>query len=163
MFLSNLRKVGCWYEHLEESVLVCLVLGMVGLGTLQILFRNVLSIGLVWADPLLRQLVLWVALFGASIATRENRHITIEILPARLSPFLRSVIRGLLQLFSALVCLFLVYPAVRFILDDYQAGKHLALVIPLWVSQTVMPFMWLVLGTRFMLQGIRSLSRGRLG
>jgi TRAP-type C4-dicarboxylate transport system permease small subunit len=163
MFLNALRKLGSRYEALEETLLVCLVFGMVGLGTLQILFRNVLSVGLVWTDPLLRHLVLWVALLGASVATRENRHIVIEILPDRLSPIVRSQIKGMLQLFSALVCLFLVYPAVRFILNDYQAGKHLALGIPLWVSQTVMPVMWLVLGIRFILQGVGNLMSGRRG
>jgi TRAP-type C4-dicarboxylate transport system permease small subunit len=52
---------------------------------------------------------------------------------------------------------------VRFILDDYGPGRYLALGIPLWVSQTVMPVMWLVLGIRFMLQGFKNLisdSRG---
>jgi TRAP-type C4-dicarboxylate transport system permease small subunit len=157
MLLTILKKAGSWYEQLEELLLVCLVFGMVALGAGQILFRNVISVGLVWIDPLLSHLVLWVALLGASIATRENRHIVIEILPERLSPAVRSHIKGGLQLFSALVCLFLVYPAVRFILDDYGPGKYLTLGIPLWVSQTVMPVMWFVLGIRFMLQGFKNL------
>jgi len=53
-----------------------------------------------------------------------------------------------------------VYPAVRFILNDYRPGKYLAFGIPLWVSQTVMPVMWLVLGIRFMLQGFKNLIPG---
>ncbi len=161
MLQTILRKAGSWYEKLEELLLFCLVFGMVALGALQILFRNVISIGLVWIDPLLNHLVLWVALLGASIATRENRHIVIEILPERLSQTFRRRIKGGLQLFSALVCLFLVYPAVRFIVDDYGPGKYLALGIPLWASQTVMPVAWLVLGIRFILQGISNLVRKR--
>jgi TRAP-type C4-dicarboxylate transport system permease small subunit len=162
MLLTILRKVGSCYDHLEEGLLVCMVFGMVALGAAQILFRNVMSIGVVSIDPLLRHLVLWVALLGASAAARENRHISIEILPARLSPLLRSSVKAGLLLFSALVCLFLVYPAVRFILDDYRAGRDLAFGIPLWVSQTVMPVMWLVLGIRFVLQAVKELfSPGR--
>ncbi len=157
MFLTLLRKVGSWYNHLEEMLLVLLVFGMVALGAIQIIVRNVLSMGIVWIDPVIRHLVLWVALLGASVATRDDRHITIEVLPARLSPAVRARIKAGLQLFSALVCLFLVRPAVRFILDDYQPGKELALGIPLWVSQAIMPFMWLVLGIRFLLQGIKNL------
>ncbi len=157
MFLTLLRKVGSWYSHLEEMLLVLLVFGMVALGAIQIIVRNVLSMGIVWIDPVIRHLVLWVALLGASVATRDDRHITIEVLPARLSPAVRARIKAGLQLFSALVCLFLVRPAVRFILDDYQPGKELALGIPLWVSQAIMPFMWLVLGIRFLLQGIKNL------
>jgi TRAP-type C4-dicarboxylate transport system permease small subunit len=157
MLLTLARKVWSGYEKFEEMLLVCLVLAMVALGALHILLRNLISIGLVWVDPLLSHLVLWVALLGASIATRENRHIVIEILPAHLSPAFRARIKGGLQLLSALVCLFLVYPAIRFILDDYKPGRELALGIPLWVSQTIMPAMWLVLGIRFTLQGVRNL------
>jgi TRAP-type C4-dicarboxylate transport system permease small subunit len=163
MVLALLRKVGSWYEYLEEVLLVCLLFGMVALGAAQIFFRNVISIGLVWIDPLLRHLVLWVALLGASIATRENRHISIEILPARLSAATRTRIYGGLQIFSALVCLVLVYPAVTFVLDDYRVEKYLVFQIPRWVAQTVMPVMLLVLGIRFMLQGVKSLVSGRRG
>jgi C4-dicarboxylate transporter DctQ subunit len=159
MLLTILKKIGSWYEQLEELLLVCLVFGMVALGAAQILFRNVISIGLVWIDPLQSHLVLWVALLGASIATRENRHIVIEILPERLPATVRRRIKGVLQLFSALVCFFLVYPAVQFILNDYRPGKYLAFGIPLWVSQTVMPAMWLVLGIRFALQSVSNLFR----
>ncbi len=161
MLLAAIKKLGIIYERIEETLLVCIMLGMVVLGAAQILFRNVISIGLVWIDPLLSHLVLWVALLGASIATRENRHIVIEILPERLSATLRQRIKGGLHLFSALVCFVLVYPAVRFILDDYRPGKYLAVGIPLWISQTVMPVMWLVLGTRFTLQGFKNLVRTR--
>jgi len=163
MLSALLKKVGYWYEHLEELFLVCLVLGMVALGAAQILFRNVISIGLVWIDPLLSHLVLWVALLGASIATREDRHIVIEILPERLPASVRRRIKGGLQLFSALVSFFLVYPAVQFILNDYRPNKYLAIGIPLWVSQAVMPSMWLVLGIRFMLQGFKGFIPVRRG
>jgi len=159
--LRFLKKIGSWYEQLEELVLVCLIFGMVALGAAQILFRNVISFGLVWIDPLLNHLVLWVALLGASIATRENRHIVIEVLPDRLSSVARSRIKGALQLFSALVCLFLVYPSIQFILNDYSPRKHLAFGIPLWISQTIMPIMWFVLGFRFTLQGFKNLIRSK--
>lgn len=160
MLLSILRKACSWYEYAEETLLVVFLFAMVGLGAAQIFFRNVVSIGIVWIDPLQRHLVLWVALLGASVATHQDRHITIEVLPGRLPAAVRARIKGGLQLFSALVCLLLVYPAVDFILDDYRAGKELAFGIPLWASQTVMPFMWLVLGIRFAAQGIKNIFLG---
>jgi TRAP-type C4-dicarboxylate transport system permease small subunit len=160
MVLSILKRIGSWYEQLEELVLVCLVFAMVALGAAQILFRNVISVGLVAIDPLVNHMVLWVALLGASIATRENRHIVIEVLPRRLSPAVRSRIKGALQLLSALVCFFLVYPAIQFILNEYNPRKYLAFGIRLWISQSVMPVMWFVLGIRFMLHGFKNLIRG---
>jgi TRAP-type C4-dicarboxylate transport system permease small subunit len=146
-----------FYERLEEVLLVFLVVLMVFLGFLQILFRNLISIGIVWVDPLVRHLVLWIALLGASLATRENRHISIDILSGYLSPSRQRRVQGGLQLFSALICILLVHPAIRFLENDYQAGKTLALGIPMWVSQAIMPVMMLVLGVRFLLQGFRNI------
>ena len=98
---SPLRMLGSFYERLEEVVLVLLVVLMVSLGFLQILFRNLISVGIVWIDPIVRHLVLWVALLGASVATRENRHISIDVLAGRLPPAHYSRIQGAVQLFSA--------------------------------------------------------------
>ena len=159
----SLRMLGSFYERLEEILLVFLVVLMVSLGFLQILFRNLISIGIVWVDPLVRHLVLWIALLGASIATRENRHISIDILSGYLSPAHQRRVQGGVQLFSAFICLLLVHPAIRFLQNDYQAGKILALGIPMWLSQSIMPIIMLVLGVRFLLQGFRnifSVSRG---
>ncbi len=87
MSLSHsFKTLGSFYERLEEILLVSLVVLMVSLGFLQILFRNLISVGIVWIDSLVRHLVLWIALLGASIATRENRHITIDVISGRVSP-----------------------------------------------------------------------------
>ena len=155
--------LGSFYERLEEILLVFLVALMLLLGFLQILFRNLISIGIVWVDPLVRHLVLWIALLGASVATRENRHISIDLLAGYLSQALHQRVQGGLQLFSAFLCLYLVHPAIRFLQDDYQVGKMLAFGIPLWVSQAIMPVMMLVLGMRFFLQGYRNLFSGNRG
>jgi TRAP-type C4-dicarboxylate transport system permease small subunit len=164
MSLSNsFKNLGSFYERLEEILLVSLVILMVSLGFLQILFRNLISVGIVWIDSLVRHLVLWIALLGASIATRENRHITIDVISGRVSPDYYSRIQGAVQLFSALVCLLLVYPAIRFVQNDYVAGKTLAFGIPLWLSQAIMPAMMLVMGARFLLQGLQKLFSGNRG
>ncbi|MBA4395649.1 MAG: TRAP transporter small permease, partial [Desulfobacca sp.] len=88
-------------NRLEEMVLVSVLVLMVLLGALQVLFRNVLSVSLFWIDPVMRHMVLWIALLGASVATRENRHISIDLLSGRLSPRIRDVIKVAIHLFSA--------------------------------------------------------------
>jgi TRAP-type C4-dicarboxylate transport system permease small subunit len=160
---SPIRMLGSFYERLEEVVLVSLVGVMVALGFLQILFRNLISVGIVWIDPIVRHSVLWIALLGASVATRENRHISIDLLSGRVSAAHYSRIQGAVQLFSALVCLLLVYPAIRFVQNDYVAGKTLAFGIPLWFSQAVMPVAMLVMGVRFFLQGAKRLFSNHRG
>ena len=73
-------RINSFLNRLEEVLLIFLLALMVFLAFLPILFRNVIATGLIWIDPLLRHLVLWVALLGASQATRQERHIKIDLL-----------------------------------------------------------------------------------
>ena len=160
---SRLKRLASCWLRLEEILLVSLLLLMVLLGFLQIFFRNVISVGLIWIDPLQRHMVLWVALLGASVATRENRHIAIDLLQGRLGEKSLARIRAAIHFFSAIICFLLVHPALTFVQEEYQVGKTLALGIPIWVSQSILPVMLTVLGLRFLARGwtlLTSRTRG---
>lgn len=157
--MSGWARVNHFVNRLEEILLVLLLLLMVLLAFLPILFRNFFSVGLIWIDPLLRHLVLWVALLGASLATRESRHIKIDLVVPRLSPKNKARFQAALDFFSGVVCISLVAPAVEFLQMEYEVGKFLIWRIPLWASQSVIPFMLAVIGIRFFFAGWRGLFR----
>ena len=56
-------------HRVEDALLVILLSLMILLAATQILLRNFFDLGFVWADPLLRALVLWLGLIGATVAT----------------------------------------------------------------------------------------------
>ncbi len=64
----------------EDGLLALLLAVMIVLAGTQILMRNLFDSGFVWIDPLLRVLVLWFGLIGATVATRHNKHIRIDLL-----------------------------------------------------------------------------------
>jgi TRAP-type C4-dicarboxylate transport system permease small subunit len=155
--MGRWARINYLLNKLEEILLVLLLLLMVLLAFLPIFFRNVVSIGLIWIDPLLRHLVLWVALLGASVATREGRHIKIDLVAPHLSPSRQAGLSAGLNFLSALVCLSLFFPAVEFVQGEYEVGKYLIGSIPLWVSQAIIPIMMAVLGLRFLSAAGRNL------
>ena len=157
---SASTRISSLLNRLEEILLGSLLISMVLLGSLQILFRNVLSISLFWIDPLLRHMVLWIALLGASVATRMDRHISIDLLSGRLPPRIRGWVQAGVHLFSAGVCFLLVLPAVHFVQEEYPMGKTLALGIPNWTSEAIMPIMMIVLGLRFLGKAWGIFNRG---
>jgi len=69
-----------WLASLERALVVLLLSGLLGLGLLQVIERNVLASGIFWADELLQHLVLWLGFLGASLATREHCHLSIDVL-----------------------------------------------------------------------------------
>jgi TRAP-type C4-dicarboxylate transport system permease small subunit len=157
---SALSRISSFLNRLEELLLGSLLISMVLLGSLQILFRNVLSISLFWIDPLLRHMVLWIALLGASVATRMDRHISIDLLSERLPPRIQVWVLTGVHLISAAVCFLLVLPAVHFVQEEYPMGKILALGIPIWTSEAIMPVMMIVLGLRFLGKARESFNKG---
>jgi TRAP-type C4-dicarboxylate transport system permease small subunit len=137
-------------RRVEDALLALLLGTMVLLAGGQILLRNVLEIGLIWADPLLRALVLWVGLFGALVASREDRHISIDVLsrvlPARIGAFARAVT----SLFTAGVSAVVAYHAARFVAFDYEAGTAAFAGLPAWVVESILPFAFGVISLRYL-------------
>ena len=82
--MKVLRAFDRWLARTEGIALVLFLGAMVGVSFLQVILRNVFQSGIDGADVLLRHGVLWVALLGASLATRQARHIRIDIIPISL-------------------------------------------------------------------------------
>jgi TRAP-type C4-dicarboxylate transport system permease small subunit len=145
----------------EDLVLMLLLSGMIGLSFTQILLRNLFETGLPWADPLLRLLVLWLGLAGALAATRENRHIRIDVLSRLAPPPVRPWLDRLSSIFTALVCALLAWHGARLVWFEYQDGTSVASGIPAWAAELVIPLGFGLMALRFALLGIHPESPRR--
>lgn len=141
---------------LEDAILVVLLSAMIGLSVAQILLRNLFDSGLPWADPLLRLLVLWVALAGALAATRENRHIRIDLLSRFLSGTMNRVADRLASVFTAGICALLAWQGGRLVWFEYLDGTRVGAGIPAWTAQLVIPLGFGLMALRFTLLAMPS-------
>lgn len=144
-----------WVRTAEDVITVALVVAMVVLAAGQILLRNFWGIGVVWADPLLRVMVLWVGLLGAMAATRTNNHITVDVLSRFLSPPIKRVSQWITGGFATLVCLILSYQGARFVLMEYDAGTIVFGQVPAWLCELIIPLGFAVMAVRFLLVTMR--------
>lgn len=135
----------------EDLVLMSLLGGLVLLAAAQILMRNLLGAGLPWADPLLRLLVLWLALAGALAATRENKHIRIDLLSRFLPDRFALWTHRLTSAFAAIVCAFLAWHGGRLVWFEYQDGTLAAPGVPAWAAELVIPLGFGLMAMRFAL------------
>lgn len=93
------------YLHRIETYLLALLLAVLLLMSVaQIVLRMFFDTGFVWAEPVSRMGVLWLALFGALGAARTHRHISIDALPRMLPPLWRRVAWAIAQLATAVIC-----------------------------------------------------------
>ena len=96
--MQTLKKINNYLAKFEEWLLVVIVLFMVILAFLQVILRNIFAENLMWGDPLLRHLVLWVGFIGASLATKENKHINIDAMSRFLKGRMKIVVQAFIYL-----------------------------------------------------------------
>ena len=147
-------------HRLEDLVLAFVLTGMILLASGQILLRNLLDTGLVWADPGLRVAVLWLAMLGAMVATRERNHIHMDLLSRHLPEGTLPFTRLVTDLFSALVCGLVAWHAARFVYLEWQDGVLLFAGLPAWVAEAILPFGFAVMALRFLLRAVADFRNG---
>ncbi len=157
-FISIMRTLGNGFNRLEEAFLCLLLVAMVLLSCTQIFLRDVLSAGFIWADPLLRYMVIWAGLLGAAVATRQQKHISIDIashlVPENATPWLVAIS----NLFSSAVCIALTYASIIFIQNEYafSSGREV-LGMPAWGLNIVFPLAFALMTIRFLIVAIRNI------
>ena len=141
-----------WDETLgqvEKFFVVLMLSVMILIAFLQIVLRNAFSSGISWGDPLVRYLVLWVGFMGASLATKEGKHITIEVFSKWFSEHHSRYLQALSHLVSAFICGLLTFAGWTFVQNEAQMGNISFLEIPVWILQVIIPVSFALMTLRF--------------
>lgn len=143
-----------------EDILLNLFLAVMVLMVLaQIFMRNFFHSGILGGDDLIRHLVLWVAFFGAAIATRSNSHVKIDLVSHLVGEKIRRYMDVAVSFFSCGICAILVGASGHFLIIEYQAANHSQFLnLPVWTMEIVMPLGYLVIAIRFALNGLRGIK-----
>ncbi|MBX3271271.1 MAG: TRAP transporter small permease subunit [Sandaracinaceae bacterium] len=115
--LKHLERFDAGVARGEAALATLFLVSMIAAASIQAVFRNLSGMevdwatasleSLTWVDPFLQKGTLWLAFLGASLATREGRHIGIDLFP-RLAPIrVKLVMRAVAGLGSAVVSFYL--------------------------------------------------------
>lgn len=147
VFLAAFGRGSRWFE---DTLLAGVFIVMLLLAGAQIVMRNFFDAGFAWIDPLLRVLVLWVAMLGAITATRDDRHISIDVLsrfvPANILPWTKRVV----ALATSVVCALLAWHTFRFVRDEYAYSDVEVAGLPVWIWQSILPLGFALMTLRFL-------------
>ena len=154
---------------MEDGLLMVILVGMIVLSFAQILLRIVLGRGLVWIQPLIQQMLLWVALMGAVVATRNHNHITVDAVSRFLPEGRIKLAAGLIcDTFALIICALLTYSTFLVFWTEYT--EHMLGYVfgsfPYWATLLTLPVAFGVMTLRFVRFSILSLVnliRGREG
>jgi len=156
--MNQWERVDEIMARVEQTLLVTFLGFMIGIAFLQILLRNFFSTGLDWGDSLVRNLVLWVGFIGATLATKEGKHINIDVVSRWLPSLGKNVVTLIIHLFSFFVCCGLTYAALKFIKNEVQMENITFLDIPAWIPEMILPLTFGLMTFRFGLRSFKNLS-----
>lgn len=141
----------------EDALLVLALLAMLSLALLQIVLRNGFDSGMLWAESFTRILVLWVAMLGAMVATRENNHISIDAVSRYLPLQWRSYVSVVTRLIAAVVCAVVAWYSFEFVRFEYEDQTLAFASVPNWMCQLILPAGFAIMSARFLLLVLKAL------
>lgn len=150
--LGSLERFG---RFVENATLVALLSAMIVLGAGQILLRNGFGIGFIWADELLRIMVLWIAMLGAIAASRDDNHIAIDILSRFLAGRVKIAARLIIDLFTCIVCGLIAWYAFGFVGEAREFGDTVLNGKPAWLVQAILPVSFGLISYRYLVLAAR--------
>ncbi|PKL83896.1 MAG: hypothetical protein CVV24_02805 [Ignavibacteriae bacterium HGW-Ignavibacteriae-3] len=144
-----------FFAKLEKIFLVIGVVVMTLVVFFDLLFRNLFDDGFIWAKELAAFLMIWVGFIGASLATKENKHLVVgipeKLFPSKTLPYVSLLV--CLIVFS--VTIFIAYLGFNYVSETREFGEtSLVLNIPLWIVQIIIPISLVAIAFRFIGIGI---------
>lgn len=142
------RKLFTLLGSFEIGVIIALLGALIFFGCLQIVLRNFFNRGIIWADPLMRHIVLWLGCLGGAVATARVRHISIDVFTRFLSGPLEAVRDTVVYLATALASSVLGMAALGLVVQEREFGGPEFLSIDTWVLQSILPFAFFLVSYR---------------
>jgi TRAP-type C4-dicarboxylate transport system permease small subunit len=143
------EKIDGVIGRVEQILLVILLSALILVAFSQIILRNIFSTGIDWGDAFVRSLVLWTGFIGATIAAREGKHISIDVVSRWLSPRGSVAVAITIHAFSFVICCFLTFAALKFVDNEFQMKGAAFLGVPSWASETILPLAFVMMALRY--------------
>ena len=115
--MNYLRRFDRGIARGEALVAASVLLIMIVVAATQAALRNLTNLDfdwanlvlehMEWADSFLQKGTLWLAFFGASLSTFDEKHIAIDVLPRIAPPRGKQLIRAIVSTFAAVTCFYL--------------------------------------------------------
>lgn len=142
-------KLHQWLLKAETWLLMLVLLSLIVIAVAQILLRNLFDAGLLWADAYTRISVLWLALIGAMVGSRQRNHLAIDAFVRFLPPRWKGSISRITNAFTGLICFVAAWFAVDFVRQESEYPDIAFAIVPNWWCEAIIPLAFVVIALRY--------------
>ncbi len=144
-------------HKIEDTILIGMLLAMIIMAVLQIVLRNLFDSGIFWGDGLVKVLVLWIGLVGAMIASRNNHHISIDVISRFLPPGLKKLSNLIISIFTTAICWIMTWYSFSFVMLEKEDNMTAFANVPVWICESIIPVAFGIIGLRYLILSFQSL------
>lgn len=115
--MKYVRRIDRQLARGEAAIAATVLLLMIAVAATQAALRNLTNLDfewanlvlerMEWADSFLQKGTLWLAFFGASLSTYDEKHIAIDVIPRLSPPRMKQFLRAIVSTFGAVTCFYL--------------------------------------------------------
>lgn len=157
-FRNYINRINIFLGKVETGMLCMIVVMMIGLAVLEIILRYVFKTSLLWKTVMLENLTLWLCFLGATLASCERRHISIDVLNRILPPNIQRFRGYIIDVLSLIVITILSYLSLIYLDNEMKGQGRLIGPVPLWYAKTIIPIGFILMGIHLLLQIIINLT-----
>jgi C4-dicarboxylate transporter, DctM subunit len=150
-----LERVAAAAARAENALAVAALLGMGILPVLELFLRTFFRTGIPGTVGYVQNLTLWVGFFGAMVASREGRHLSLSTGMVGLPQGLRGIASTSAAFVSTGVASALCWASLEFVRAEIQSPLTIAGWLPIWVVESILPISFAVITLRFAVQAGR--------
>ena len=127
-------------ERLEEIFLVILMIAATLLVAAQVVTQFILKVPLPWSEEIARYMFLWLTWVGAAYATKERKHVRIDIVYEKLPEAGKKICTVISTVIWIIFLAIMVYLSVR-LTRSVASGGQIAIGsgIPMWIPYASIP------------------------
>ncbi len=164
--MNLLKSIDNLLARMEGWLMVGMLWLMVLLTFVQVALRSLYAYGhFYWANallgymdgsgPFVSLLVLWLTFLGASLLTRDGKHIQIDIFSGLLPKRWLPAREALLAWVSLFICAVMLKVCIDYIRMEMAFGGTMPFHIPIWLAQMILPAGFALLCFRFLVRALR--------
>jgi len=145
-----LHKFTDFIDRVENITLVWTILGLAGIGFVQVICRYVFNYSFTWFEEFGRFMGVFVAFLGAGIGVKTGGHFTMDLVVTHLKPPWQQLLRSLTSAGAGVFFFFVAWFSVKIVTRMYgYETTSPTMEIPMYIPYLPIPVFSVVMGIRF--------------
>jgi TRAP-type C4-dicarboxylate transport system permease small subunit len=133
----------------EDLLLALLAIAFVALAGAQVGVRFFADGGLLWADSVLKSMVLWLVMLGALAAARDDKHLGMDALLHFLRPTAKRIAIMISMAAACFACVMMYKFSLHFVQLERESPSDAHSAIAAWKVLSILPIAFAGMALRF--------------